>query len=458
MTDVHERLRAHMAQEVARTTISDPGGVMARGEQIRRRRQAVMVGLPAIVIVAGVVGAMALPRLGDVDPTDLDRAVAAQAHLSVEIGDLDWDVRPATLGWARETVADGDFIYVLSTAPGTTWQPDMGEVPRAIYASDNGLDWTANPVGGAWVNSISAREGLLYAVGTAPGAEAGTITLQVGTSSDAGGTLETQQLPYLVSAETHVNARVVATGGGILATAESYGDPDVTYEAFWSEDGRSWDQVDYPFPPGSLDRTFTVGDEALVTLWTEGGTRAFASPDGRNWHPVAEDVGLVSIMAIGEIAGRSVIIGAPPQGQGVGVFTAADLNGPWEQIVLDGELDRFIGGQGHPWISSAAIGPAGVAVSLTIERPVEDGPADMVGRILDGMQRRLGGGQDGAAPQAFGIILVSKDLISWQAVPASDIGDWVGDLIMTPDGTLVAHGTASAGNGRSIRQQGSVEP
>src|SRR5690606_41304501 len=139
------------------------------------------------------------------------------------------------------------------------------------------------------------------------------------------------------------------------------------------------------------------------------------------------------------------IAASPPQGQGVGAFTAADREGPWGRIGLDGELDRCIGGQGHPWISSAAIGPAGVAVSLTIERPVEDGPADMVGRILDGMQRRLGGGQDGAAPQAFGIILVSKDLTTAESVPASDIGDWVGDLLRTPDGTLGAQGTASDG-------------
>lgn len=458
--DLQPRLRAHMAREIAATAIRDPGAVMQRGETIRRRRQMVMIGLPALLVVVGITGAMALSRTDDLGPADIDRVVAADAQLSVEIGSLDWEIQPATLGWSQQSVTDDEALYVLSTAPGTKWQPNMGEVPEAIYVSRHG-DWTANPIGGSWVNSIAASGGLLYAVGTAPGAAAETVTLQVGTSDDAGATFDVQQLPFSPAGGVTSNARIVATPGGVLATAETLpAGPDttvaaeieVTQAAFWSGDGHTWEEVGYPFGSGTVDRVFSVGDHALVTVWGPRGVEMLASDNGRDWRPVGDGVALEQIAAVGTTAGRLVVVGWPPEGSGVGVYSAPDMDGPWERISLDAELGRFIDADGMAWINSAAVGPGGVAISLTIEQTSQRTFTDMV-QDLVGVQ----GGAINEAAQPAGLLLVSRDLITWSAVPTTDVAPVIDSLLMAPDGTLIAHGTRFEGE-RPFRQQGSVKP
>src|SRR5690606_38829263 len=129
--DLQERLRAHMRSELANTPVSDLGGVMERGETIRRRRRAVMTAAPVVVVVLGVVGVMASGIMSDEDAPDADQVAAAEAELSLSLGTRDWAREPGSLGWAEDIAADDGVFHALSPAPGVRWEDfPMGTSPR----------------------------------------------------------------------------------------------------------------------------------------------------------------------------------------------------------------------------------------------------------------------------------------------------------------------------------------
>lgn len=218
--DLQERLRAHMRSELANTPVSDLGGVMERGETIRRRRRAVMTAAPVVVVVLGVVGVMASGIMSDEDAPDADQVAAAEAELSLSLGTRDWAIEAASLGWAEDIAADDGVFYALSTAPGVRWEDfPMGNLPKALYVSSDGRNWSPTPFGEWRPAGLAAADGLLYVVGTAPGAAADTQTLEVRISRDGGASFESIQLPVSVPAGTYFLPELIAADDGVLAVA-----------------------------------------------------------------------------------------------------------------------------------------------------------------------------------------------------------------------------------------------
>ncbi|MFP3915489.1 MAG: hypothetical protein ACLFWM_11490, partial [Actinomycetota bacterium] len=225
--ELQERLRAHMDSEMSATPMSDLGEVMERGERIRRQRKMVNVALPAVAALVVVAGVVISDRVGGGGNRELpevegaDAVAAANAQLSVQERSLEWEVQPATLGLHQDVTADSGVTYVLSTAPGARFQDfPNGDIPRAIYASSDGMTWDSHPVGGSWVSSIAAADGLLYAVGTGPGAEADSMAVRVATSPDRGETFRETELVE-VGSPSSVATRVMAAEGGVLATVST---------------------------------------------------------------------------------------------------------------------------------------------------------------------------------------------------------------------------------------------
>ncbi|HEX2153909.1 MAG TPA: hypothetical protein VHL52_08020 [Acidimicrobiia bacterium] len=528
-----DRLRAHMEAQMAAAPSPDLGDVMERGDTIRRRRRLLATGLPvaaAVVIVTGMVVAQQRPN----DPeSSVDEAVADNAELSMDVGALDWATEPADLGWSRQSLSSDGVLFALSTAPGARWENfPNGNIPQAIYTSTDGSTWASHPVGGSWVSAIAAADGLLYAVGTAPGAEADSVAVQVGISEDQGDTFESVTLPIQRTGPGVFDTDVIAAGDGVLALAMSrtsldpasllpagtldgtvepvileegiavvpidaaerayetcFGgdaarcqeviDHDATfyaswdelgveaenvafgetveYSAFWAGNGRDFDEVDYPFPDGFVEQVFQVGRGAVAAVSTQAGTQLFASDDARNWRRVAADVPVGFVRSAGLTADGVVVVSQPPNGQGVSVFRAPDLSGPWAEVSVADLLPEALKGQNAVWIGAAAVGEGGVAVSLSIEQAV---PVDRGGNPISQLADEFLG-RDGVEPAAefrpVGALLVSKDLNSWSLLSTADLGDFVDFLMFGPDGNLIAQATKSD-NGRPVRVQAIATP
>lgn len=219
--DLHDRLTAHLKAEMARTPQPKLGAVMDRGHELKRRRRLLAVAMPAAAVVLVTAGVLALrPEAGGNRLAEADQVAAANAALSIGTATFDWDASPADLGWAMQQATGDGVMYALSTAPGVRWEQfPNGNLPEAIYASADGVNWTGHPVSSTWINSISAADGLLYAVGTAPGAEADSVTLQVGVSSDMGANFATTALPFERNGPGFTDTRVLANPVGVLALA-----------------------------------------------------------------------------------------------------------------------------------------------------------------------------------------------------------------------------------------------
>ncbi len=223
--DLRSRLQTHMEAEIRRTPLTDLGDVMERGDLIRGRRRLVAVAVPAAVVLLVAVG-LILGRRSPEAGNDVDLVAAANARLTE--GTVEWTTGPATLGMIQfqQATADG-VMYVLSTAPGARWEDHpSGDIPEAIYASSDGVSWESHPLGGSWVSSISAANGLLYVVGTAPGADADSVVMQIGISDNRGADLRRVSIPLGENRPGNYSTQVMATGGGVLAAASIRGSTD----------------------------------------------------------------------------------------------------------------------------------------------------------------------------------------------------------------------------------------
>jgi hypothetical protein len=536
--DLQERLQAHMRSELAKTPVSDLGGVMERGETIRRRRRAVMTAAPVVVVLLGAVGVMASGLLsGDGPDVDVNQMVAAEANLSLSIGDLDWQVQPAALAWAEDRELGDGALYVLSTAPGAKWENfPNGNVPKALYVSEDGLDWTATLLGDWRPSDMAVSQGLLYLVGTGPGAKADTQDIELRVSSDGGSSFDkTLELDVGVAAGASLVPKVIATDEGVLAIATSRqfldpltllppdalegrvqpmmiesgvaifpddalvdaheacftADPSkceavieeratafftweelglpggsiefgelVEHFTFWSSDGENFEPVDYPFPGGYIDRVASVDGTAVVTITDMGPTRILASEDALEWRPIAEGIDAGYVLAIGKTGGEIVMASQDINGTSLRVYRAPDLDGPWQQVPIDGLLQELVESEGNMislWPGGAVVTDSGVAISVVAEG-AGGNARNPIAKIFDPIFRR---NQDRrmveGEVQSQGILLVSKDLTAWKAVPTSQLGDWI-DLAATPDGSILAQGIQSAPDGRAIRVQAVATP
>ncbi|CAN5835229.1 hypothetical protein BH23ACT5_BH23ACT5_23040 [soil metagenome] len=442
---VETRLRAQFENE----RLSMPRGhleeAMEHGNEIRRKRRLMAVALPAAAILALAVGVMALTRSGTPDDSSalLDQAADANAVLEITDTELEWTTDPAALGWLQGTATDGSTLYALSTAPGTSWEafPD-GNVPKAIYASSDGRTWTAYPLETPWVSGIGAHDGLLYAVGTAPGAAEGSVNIQVGVSQDDGALFETVSLPTDHPSGGWLSPRLTVTAEGVLVfgTWEGEGAGRRNF-AFWSDGGSTFEEVDYPFANGHVDQSFEIGESAMVFEAGPAGNLIHVSDDAGTWRTSNVPAGLGWVVDAGEVGDEVVILGWDTNGMGISAHRGPSVDGPWERLDIEGLLP--LAGDGMTWIGSADVSDGGVAVAIGANS--EGGQANIVTEF---MSRMFGGSQqvDAEMGQPVGMVLVSSDLATWTITPSSDLGGIPDTLMFTPSGELVASYFGSEGN------------
>lgn len=243
--DLQERLRVHLDAETSAIRTADIGEVMSRGERIRRRRRVVTTAIPTMA-VAALVAVFVLMQDTESQAPDIDRVADANAALSIQPASFDWEARPATLGWNPRPLTSGDMMYVLSTAPGVRSENfPNGDLPQAVYASSDGIDWTVNPLNGSWASDLTASDGVLYVAGTAPAAQDEQPTLVIGRSTDDGASFDRTEFPLDMDHRSFVTTHTVAASDGVVALAA----------------GRLATDPMSLLPPGAL----TGGDEAVVT-------------------------------------------------------------------------------------------------------------------------------------------------------------------------------------------------
>jgi hypothetical protein len=127
-------------------------------------------------------------------------AVAAQSGAAVT-PTLEFRVVNGTVANATThfTTAAG-VTYELSTAPGVASQGSQPD--QAIYTTRDGEHWTTANQHQAWISGLTEHDGVLYAIGTAPGAAAGEVRYLVGTSHDGGAAWSDTDLPFDLSGPT----------------------------------------------------------------------------------------------------------------------------------------------------------------------------------------------------------------------------------------------------------------
>jgi hypothetical protein len=108
----------------------------------------------------------------------------------------DWTVvSPRSgLGYSSSVAELDGAVYRLSTAPGPV-EPDAATFERHLYRSDDGAEWAEVPLpDGMRPSSLTASDGALYAVGTAP-AGGDTRSVVVAASVDGAATWTSVTLP-----------------------------------------------------------------------------------------------------------------------------------------------------------------------------------------------------------------------------------------------------------------------
>ena len=164
--DLRERLQAHMRSELATTPVSDLGGVMERGETIRRRRRAVMTAAPAVAVVLGVVGVMASGLWSD--------AARERRYRPGRRGEaaLSRHGRPRLAGgarypgWAEDTI-EARTRCTLSTVPGASGRTSPTAISRRPCMFRRTAR-TGTTLSGLASLRPAASGDLLYLVGTGP--------------------------------------------------------------------------------------------------------------------------------------------------------------------------------------------------------------------------------------------------------------------------------------------------
>ena len=200
-----------------------PGGdvdaVVRRGRQRVHRRHRALAGLSVVALVAATTAGLEL--LGE-EPGTTVRSGAAVVR--GDAGVVWRSVTPASgLGYASE-VDPAAPLYALSTAPGQADLRPNAMVPRVVWRSDDGVEWTPVSTLGTdlFVSDLSARDGRVYAVGTGPATAAvdgrrPTPPLLVGWSDDGARTWRNAPLPLDLDAIAARTTRAVVTGTEVAA-------------------------------------------------------------------------------------------------------------------------------------------------------------------------------------------------------------------------------------------------
>lgn len=200
-----------------------PGSVARTARQRDRRRQRATFALTALALVGG--GVLASSLLDRRTTVTLSDEVAAEPGTPTGAGlDLTWTSSEAIVV-REDTVLAGDdgAFYALGTAPGSVVPTDPGtgpdDIQRAVYRSEDGLRWETpeNPdVPPAF--ALAQGDGLLYTLGTAPGAARAPLA---GVSPDGGATWVSEELPAPAIPEATIPLQSTRPRGRIVTRGET---------------------------------------------------------------------------------------------------------------------------------------------------------------------------------------------------------------------------------------------
>lgn len=214
--------------------------VVARGRLRARRRQRIVAAGAALALVGTSVAGLRLLAAGDPTTT----LAAGGAAMRLEEGVVTWEeVDPASvLSLVQQnptTTSPSGRLYALSTAPG---EADLGQpLPRVVWQSDDGVDWSAAPLSDdIFLSDLAASDERIYAVGTGPATAAmaggrAVPEVVVGWSDDGAEHWQTAtldiDLPAIAEASRSVavgqGLAVATTPSGTVATVSLYADLDV---------------------------------------------------------------------------------------------------------------------------------------------------------------------------------------------------------------------------------------
>ena len=426
-----------------------PGAARRRAEQ--RRRRTLAAGLAAVAVAAVVAvpvmasrdDGRAIDVATDPDP-DLDAPVESSEPVVTPL-EFTWTEMDAPLAYVEGgalTTADG-VLYALSTAPGVEW-PDEETVeplPQAVYRSTDGVTWEAalpDPSLGR-LSSLTERDGLLYAITTAPAA-GDALTMSVLTSADGGSTWTPSDLPadttppdaaVPIEATSTVTRLGTTPEGAMVALVSTNFRPDLSPLLTAAEEDLSWNITDAGFEIVDLGWTeegpppTTAAPAVVVTAppqepvvqtitWDELGLsgrgdlqrrQMFHSTDGVTWeqvdNPLPDQVGGF------ETTPQGILAWTWPTGEAARIFRTTD-GLDWTEIAPPGSGSGSVGvtgdrlvvveglrvhtstDAGATWSStdlgslvgsesfggSAQVGPLGTAIVAFAGDPEGSAPAD----------------------------------------------------------------------------------
>ena len=178
---LEQTLRDALQRDAADLVPVGRGPDHARRRAFRRKRR-IQSGV-VVIGAAGLVGSSL--AVIETRPSGHGPRIATQT--APPTSDLVWRTVDGTvLIQGRQFTTSDGVTYALSTAPGTKPLAD-GVGPQELYATHDGVSWTHTSLGPTpWVADIAESKGVLYAVGTGPGAQAGATVYRLSTSTDGG--------------------------------------------------------------------------------------------------------------------------------------------------------------------------------------------------------------------------------------------------------------------------------
>ena len=191
--EFEQELRDILQRDAAELVPVGPGPDDARRRALRRKRR-VQSGV-VIISAAGLVGGT-LAVIETRDPSH-GPGPRVQTQPIVPTSDLAWRTVDGTVLVNGKVFTNAAGVtYALSTAPGSKPSTDNGMAPQELYATSDGVTWTHESLGAnPWVVDLTESKGVLYAVGTGPGAQAGSVDYNLATSTDNGARWSVDRLP-----------------------------------------------------------------------------------------------------------------------------------------------------------------------------------------------------------------------------------------------------------------------
>jgi hypothetical protein len=190
--NIEDTIRDALHADAAELSPVGSGPDHARRRAFLRKRRA-QSGVLAFGVAALAGGSLAV-----VDARSSGQAPRVNAQPTPQPAvtpELSWKTVDGTVSYDRAHFTTDDGVtYALSTAPGSKPSP-TGVDPQELYATRDGVTWTHVSLGAdPWVADLTASNGVLYALGTGPGAQ-DALTYKLSTSSDGGTRWDGSPLP-----------------------------------------------------------------------------------------------------------------------------------------------------------------------------------------------------------------------------------------------------------------------